>query len=153
MIVYRLAMGPFKEDLTGTGAKLFGGRWNDVGYPALYCTQYVSLAVLEILVRTGTNFLPVDYHLIQIAIPAKLFIQKIQKNKLKKDWKTDSEYTQWIGTEFLKTAVHPVLEIPSAIVDDENNFLLNPDHEDFKKIKIVSIAKFDFDHRLLLNNE
>ncbi|MEO6406762.1 MAG: RES domain-containing protein [Ferruginibacter sp.] len=148
MIVYRLAVAVYKDDLSGNGAKLYGGRWNNVGLPALYCTQSISLAVLEILVRTGINILPPEYWMIKLDIPEKIVIQKIAKTKLKTNWKTDIEYTQWMGSEFLKNDKNAVLEIPSAIVDDEFNFLLNPKNIDFKKIKIVSSEKFDFDKRL-----
>ncbi len=153
MIVYRLAASAYKDDLTGTGAKLYGGRWNSIGFPALYCTQNISLAVLEILVRTGIDILPPAYSIIKLDIPEKISVQKILKSKLKTGWKTDIESTQWMGTEFLKNAKHAVMEIPSAIIDDEYNFLINPRHADFKKIKLISAEKFEFDKRLFLRNE
>ncbi|MEO7263489.1 MAG: RES family NAD+ phosphorylase [Ferruginibacter sp.] len=153
MIVYRLASSAYKDDLTGTGAKLYGGRWNSIGFPALYCTQNLSLAVLEILVRTGINILPPEYSVIKLDIPEKVTVQKILNSKLKPGWKTDIESTQWMGTEFLRNAKNAVLEIPSAIVDVEFNFLINPIHTDFKKIKLISAEKFEFDKRLFLRNE
>lgn len=153
MIVYRLAASAYKDDLTGTGAKLYGGRWNNIGYPALYCTQNISLAVLEILVRTGIDILPPDYFIIELDIPDKLNLEKILISKLKADWKDDIETTQWIGTEFLKNEKSAVLEIPSAIIDNELNFIINPKHVDFKKIKLISVKKFEFDKRLFLRNE
>ena len=55
MIVYRLANGEFTHDLSGKGAKLYGGRWNSFGLPAVYTTEHISLAVLEILVHVKTN--------------------------------------------------------------------------------------------------
>lgn len=153
MIVHRLAASAYKDDLTGNGAKLYGGRWNSMGFPALYCTQSISLAVLEILVRTGIDILPPDYFIMKLEIPGKLVVQKIFKTKLKTGWKNEMEYSQWIGTEFLKSNKNPVLEIPSAIIDEEFNYLLNPAHPDFKKIKIISSEKFEFDKRLFLKNE
>ena len=153
MIVYRMATSRYKDDLSGQGAKLFGGRWNSVGLAALYCTQSISLAVLEVLVRTGFNTLPVNYWIMKLEIPENIMFQKISKSKLKPSWKTDPGYTQWMGSEFLKNAQNVALEIPSAIVDDEHNYLLNPLHDNFKKIKLISSEEFSFDKRLFLRNE
>lgn len=72
---------------------------------------------------------------------------------MKKEWKTDIGYTQWIGNEFLKSNRSMVLKIPSAIIDEEHNFIINTGHVEFKKIKITSSKKFSFDKRLYLKNE
>lgn len=152
MTIYRLAIGQYKDDLSGTGAKLFGGRWNTVGIPVLYTTENISLAVLEILVRTDIDLIPLHYYLLKIEVPDHS-VTVINKNKLKKEWKSDVSYTQWIGTEFLRSNKSLVLKIPSAIVDEEHNFIINTGHADFKKIKITSSKKFSFDKRLYLKNE
>jgi len=77
----------------------------------------------------------------------------ITTDKLKKDWKDDLGYTQFMGDEFIKSASHLLLKVPSAVVEKENNFIINPGHADFKKVKIVSIKKFEFDKRLFLKDE
>ena len=153
MIIYRLATETYKNDLSGTGAKMFGGRWNSVGVPVVYTTENISLAVLEILVRTDTNLIPLTYHLIKIEIADTLQVLAITTDKLKKDWKDDLGYTQFMGDEFIKSASHLLLKVPSAVVEKENNFIINPGHGDFKKVKIVSIKKFEFDKRLFLKDE
>ncbi len=151
MIVYRLATEQFVDDLTGTGAKLYGGRWNSVGVPALYTTESISLALVEILVNTSKILLPPDYMLLTLEIPDQLNVRTIYKNKLKKDWKKDIEYTQFIGSSFINAAEELALKVPSAVVDEESNFVLNPNHVDFKKVKIKSISKFQLDKRFFLN--
>jgi len=153
MIVYRLATAPYKDDITGTGAKLYGGRWNSVGIPILYCTENISLAVLEILVRADKHTIPASYHLIKINIPNTSEPLPISKEKLKKGWKDDVGYTQWMGDEFIKANEGLLLKVPSAIVDEENNYLLNTNHRDFNKVKILQAAAFRFDKRLFLENE
>ena len=153
MIIYRLAIETYKNDLSGTGSKLFGGRWNSVGLAVLYTTQNISLAVLEILVRTDMQTIPISYHLIKIDIPNAIEPQLISSDKLKKDWKNDIGYTQWMGDEFIKSANSLLLKVPSAIVDEENNYVINPKHNDFKKVKIVKVNKFQFDKRLFLKDE
>lgn len=152
MTTYRLCIEEFKDDISGTGAKLFGGRWNAAGIPVLYTTENISLAVLEIIVRTDISLIPLHYYLLKIEVP-DAGITMINKNKLKKEWKADAGYTQWIGNEFVKSGKALTLKIPSAIIDEEHNFIINTGHADFKKIKIISSKKFSFDKRLYLKNE
>jgi len=153
MIVYRLATEQYVEDLTGTGAKLFGGRWNNTGIAALYATENISLALVEILVRADKTLLPPDYMLLKLEIPDQLSIATIHKNKLKKNWKDDIEYTQFIGSSFVTTGAELALKVPSAIVEEENNYVINTNHADFKKVKIKSISKFQLDKRFFIINE
>ena len=153
MIVYRLTTTMYKEDLSGNGAKLFGGRWNTAGLPVLYTTENISLAVLEILVRADKYTIPSTYQLLKITLPDRSLPSIIQHSQLKTNWEDDIGYTQWIGNEFLKMTESLVLKVPSAIVPEENNFLLNPKHADFKKVKITDTSGFQFDKRLFLDNE
>ena len=153
MIIYRLCNEEYKDDISGTGAKLAGGRWNSIGVPVLYTSEHISLAVLEILVNTNTNLIPLSYYLFKIDIPDAVPLLAITKEKLKKDWKDDIGYTQWMGTEFCKAGKALFLKVPSAVIDEECNFIFNPLHKDFKKLKVVSAKKFHFDKRLYLKNE
>lgn len=152
MIVYRLASGDFANDLTGTGAKLYGGRWNSVGLPALYTTEHISLAVLEILVHIKFYNQPPDYHIVTLDIPDNK-TAAIDHQKLKKTWKDDINYGRYIGDEFLNDGQSLILKVPSAIIEQEHNFMINPVHADAGKIKIRSVQKFSFDKRLYLKND
>ena len=153
MIVYRLAIDMYKDDLSGTGAKLQGGRWNSAGHAVVYTTENISLAVLEILVRADAENIPLNYHLLKINIPDDHKAAVITKNKLKSGWKDDLGLTQWLGTEFIKAGESLLLKVPSAIVDEEHNFILNPKHPQFKQVKITATKKFHFDKRLFLKDE
>lgn len=153
MIVYRLSIEMFKDDLSGTGAKLLGGRWNSKDIAVLYTTENISLAVLEILVRADPEEIPLNYYLLKINIPDIDVPVIIAKNKLKADWKDDLHLTQWLGDEFIKNNASLFLKVPSSIVDEEHNYIINPKHPYFKNIKISSSRKFRFDKRLFLKNE
>ncbi len=153
MIVYRLTNGDYKNDLSGTGSKRYGGRWNSIGLPALYTTDHISLAVLEILVHVKSYRQPLNYHLISIEIPEPVNAVTIDHEKLKPNWKDDIAYGQFIGDKFLTSLQSLVLKIPSAIIEQENNYLINPAHPDAGKIKISASAIFLFDKRLYLKNE
>ena len=151
MIIYRLATERYSTDISGTGAKLMGGRWNSPGLLVLYTTENISLSVLEILVNAERQHIPQTYQLLKLTIPDTVTYNNVTKEKLKKQWKDDYEYTQWIGSEFLKQNKSLVLKVPSAVVDEECNFLFNPAHADFKKLKILSVNDFRFDKRLYLH--
>lgn len=149
MIIYRLSTGKFAKDISGTGAKLYGGRWNPIGFAGLYTSQYISLAILEILVRATKFTSPDSYTLTSFEIPDNC-IFSIQLKKLKKEWKSDLKYTQGIGEDFLTENNCLCLQVPSAIVPMENNFLLNPLHPDFKKVKIIDSELLELDKRLIM---
>lgn len=154
MIVYRLASGKYSNDLTGTGAKMYGGRWNSVGINIVYATEHISLSVLEILVHMRSFREPFDYRLVTIEIPeAENLLTTLDTGKLKTNWKDDIAYTQFIGDEFLKAKQSLALKVPSAIIEPEYNLLLNPLHPDAGKIKIRSSKVFIFDKRLYLKDE
>lgn len=153
MKVYRLTNGEYINDLSGTGSKLYGGRWNSIGFFALYTTEHISLAVLEILVHIKSYRRPLDYHLITIEIPETVNIASIDQLHLKRNWKEDISYGQLIGDEFLNEMQALVLKVPSAIVEQEYNFMINPAHPDADKVKINSSKVFIFDKRLYLKNE
>ena len=153
MIIYRLTSRDYINDLSGTGSKLYGGRWNSAGLNAIYGTENISLAILEILVHVKKYKLPSDYHLVTLNIPDTIKPVTISKERLKKSWKDDAAYTQFMGDEFIKSKHSLLLKVPSVIVDQENNFILNPKHPDAPKIKIISTKLFVFDKRLYLTNE
>jgi RES domain-containing protein len=148
MIVYRLAIPKYASDLSGEGAAIFGGRWNSIGLKAFYSSQYISLCILEILVRSKLNISPPDYQLITIEFPETGMVV-IKPAELKTGWKQHIEYTQWIGEEFLHSNKSLVLQVPSAIVERENNFLINPLHKNYSQVKIINIEPLDLDKRLM----
>lgn len=148
MTIYRLGNGSYASDLSGEGAKLFGGRWNSVGRSSLYTSEYISLCILEILAKASRHTTPDNYTLLTLEIPENLS-SEIKLNKLKENWQIHLEYTRFIGDEFLKENEKLTLKVPSAIVPQEHNFLINPLHKDFKKVKIISTELLNLDKRLL----
>lgn len=147
MIVYRLATPEYANDISGEGASIYGGRWNPVGVRALYASQNISLCILEILVRTEKKINPPGYQLITIELP-EANMTTIELSRLKTGWKQYNKYTQWIGEEFLKENKLLILQVSSAIVEKEHNFLINPLHKDFNHVKITGIEALGLDKRL-----
>lgn len=148
MIVYRFAHRKYARDLSGEGARLFGGRWNPVGQPAIYASEHISLGLLEVLVNAGSLEQLQQLRLMEIEIPDQAPTEVLTLKQLRKDWVNDLAYSQWLGAEILKTASALVLKCPSAVVHQEHNFVLNPLHKDFKKLKLRESTAFRFDERL-----
>ena len=148
MNLYRLTTTKYCQDLSGEGAKIYGGRWNPVGLPALYLSEFISLSILEILVRASQSTAPDAYTLLTFQFPENS-LTDIKLSSLKIHWQDHIDYTRYIGEEFLKDEKTLALRVPSAIVTQEHNFLLNPKHKDFKKIKIVHTELLNLDKRLL----
>lgn len=148
MIVYRISNEPYKSDISGNGAALYGSRWNSAGRRVLYTSEYISLCILESLVHLNLDFIPDNQYLLHISIPELKNEKSIAHNRMKKDWRENLEYTRWIGDQFVMAHESLVLKVPSAIVEQEHNFLLNPLHSEFKKVKIINAELLQLDKRL-----
>jgi RES domain-containing protein len=165
MIVYRLSAGKFKNDLSGKGAELAGGRWNSKGVAMLYTSSSIALCLCELAVHLPFGIVPKDYYLLTIEFPDNLSIVEIKSEKapptgrggggpggggLPKDWRSvpHAQSTQNIGDKFIAEGKSLVLKVPSAIVPADFNFLFNPAHKDFSKVKIMSAELFEFDSRI-----
>jgi RES domain-containing protein len=148
MIVYRLAQSKYSDDLKGMGAFLYGGRWNYPEHYILYTAEHISLAVLEILVSIKISSFDATYSLLSIEIPDEGY-KTLEPKKLKKDWDVDTDYTRSIGKDFLKNNELLYMKVPSAVIPQEHNIIINPLHSAIKKIKVIKKAAFKFDKRLL----
>jgi RES domain-containing protein len=151
MIVFRLAKTKFCKDLSGKGAETAGGRWNSKGVAIVYTGMSRALCTTEIAVHTPLGNIPVDYSLVSIDVP-ETSILKLENSKLPKDWKSfpHPHSTQMLGDKFIAENKYLIMKVSSVIVQGEFNYLINPIHKDFKKIKIVKIEDFVFDERLFV---
>lgn len=149
MIVYRITNETYKSDLSGNGAALLGSRWNSKGMRLLYTSQHISLSILESLVHLKTQYIPNTQYLLHIELPVYTEVKEISLSSLKDKWHQHIGYTQWIGDQFLQNIETLVLQVPSVVVQQEYNFLLNPLHHDFKKVKITNAELLELDKRLL----
>lgn len=150
MIVFRLGKEKYKNDLSGIGAEKYGGRWNSKGVRMVYTSQSRALANLEVAVHLTLKLVPKDYFLTSIEIPDELILDYPEKKLQGKNWKTHppSSFTQAEGDKFIKTGQKLVLKVPSAIVQGDYNFFINPLHADISKVKVLYSELFSFDKRL-----
>lgn len=148
MIVYRITLAKWTGSLTASGR---AARWNGNGHFMIYAASTRALACLENVVHRrsiGTDDL---FRVTLIEIPDDIKIIKIDKKRLPANWQEYINYAscQSIGNGWLNENKTAVLRVPSAIIAEEYNYLLNPKHPDFTRIKIRSTERFTFDERLL----
>jgi RES domain-containing protein len=148
MIVYRISNSVHSHDLSGAGAKRMGARWNSVGMPMLYTSGHISLAVLEMLVNTRFSDYATALDLMYIRLPEPHSPAMIELGNLKSGWTTDFEYTRFMGDAFIRQKKTLLLKVPSAVINEEFNYLANPLHPDFRKIKLLKTRSFWPDQRL-----
>lgn len=149
MIVYRLARQAFINDISGYGAEKTGGRWNSKGLAVLYTAASRALAMVEVAVHVPLGIIPINYFIATIDVPEN-DITELKADDLPPNWNSNPfiKATQFIGDNFIRANQHLVLQVPAASVPGDFNYLINPRHPDFNKIKLKSVDPFVFDVRL-----
>lgn len=147
MKVYRITLAKYSNSLVASGRE---ARWNSKGIFVIYAAASRSLACLENLVHRGGEGLDIKFMTMVIEIPQAVKMLSVYPASLTDDWRSYSsqKQTRAIGDAWVKAGETAVLKVPSAIVPDEYNFLINPNHGDFKKIELADVQPFDFDRRL-----
>ena len=150
MEVFRLSTSKWSKVLSGKGAALKGARWNSAGTEINYTGSNRSLAMAEVAVHFTLATLPSDYMMVTIFIPDDVSIKVVQEHDLPKDWNSFpyGSATQSFGDDFINENKYCLLKIPSAVTKGDFNILINPSHPEFKKIKIILVEPFPFDHRI-----
>ena len=135
----------------GEGAFRFGGRWNTRGARMVYTAGSLALAALEMLVHLDDDELLSAYSFVAAEIPPALILPVKDFRPLPKNWNASPPPVtlQRVGDEWIRSLASAVLEVPTAIVPLEQNYLLNPAHPDFARIKLERPRRFRFDQRLL----
>jgi RES domain-containing protein len=137
--------------LAGDNALRTPGRWHTRGRRVVYCAQSPAAALLEILVHfeIGLQDLPVRYRLLKIEAPNEVHVEHVSFDQLPADWPEKAELTRALGDGWLAKDSAALLSVPSAIVPETFNVLLNPAHQDAKHIVIVQAGEHVIDPRLL----
>lgn len=146
MIVYRIGKPQYSNDLSGQGAKLYGGRWNMVGTACVYTAQSRALALLEYLANVDSDLIPPKLCFTAIELSDEL-ITDISIDNLPKNWKsipTRSESKLFGSSKFKENL--PAIKVPSVIIQDEFNIVLNANFA--HQFKIIGVEDFQFDTRL-----
>lgn len=149
MIVFRLTKEKYKDELSGVGAEKYGGRWNNKRKQIIYTGESRALCTAEIAVHTPLGIMPSDYFVQSIRLPS-LKMLEIDPKDLDPKWRNFPHEitTKIIGDKFIDKNKYLVMKVPSAIIQDEFNYLINPNHKNFLRVKLIKIEEFKFDKRL-----
>jgi RES domain-containing protein len=144
MIVYRITLARYADALLASGN---AARWNSKDVKVIYTAATRALACLENVVHRSSRGLEGPFRTVIIEIPSSVFVQSIAPATLTPDWKdyVRMPYTQHIGDAWVAAGTSAVLQVPSAIVPEEFNYILNPGHADFARIKHLRVEPFAFD--------
>ncbi|GAB1462772.1 RES family NAD+ phosphorylase [Pedobacter sp.] len=150
MIVYRVANLKHKDQtLTGIDAEKVGGRWNEIGTRAVYCSENISLALLEYYVHSeNIATLPEKIVVAKIQIPDEFLIEELSELPERWNQYPYSSKTTSIFSEKSKDRNFFAIKIPSTIVPLESNFVLNPLFKNFGQIEIIEFLELPIDERL-----
>lgn len=147
MLVFRICLAQFANSLEASGR---AARWNGNDFKVIYTSSSLSLACLENVVHRSHLGLNQNFKCLTIDIPDDLKILELTSKQLHPNWMEFSSlpYTQEIGNNWINSLQTPIFKVPSSIIQQENNFLINPSHPDFVKITIKAVEPFVFDNRI-----
>ena len=133
----------------GEGARRFGGRWNSVGVPMVYTAATISLGLLEIMVHIGEESVLPSYSICEVEFDESL-ITRINIKTLPTNWKVSPPPPELlaIGDAWISDGTSAVLQVPSVLVETESNYLFNPRHKDFGRIRLYPPKPYQLDDRL-----
>ena len=149
MVVYRVSKTTFAKDLTGEGSRLFGGRWNHKFTACIYTSESRALALLEYTVNVNINNIPKLLSITSFNIPDDSIVQ-IKEKDLPVNWQ-DSPIptsTKDFGTNLIKRQNTFIIKIPSCILPEEFNYLINPANNLINTVTIIDLKEFVYDPRL-----
>ncbi|MGB5394908.1 MAG: RES family NAD+ phosphorylase [Lutimonas sp.] len=150
MIVYRVANVKYKDlTLSGIGAEKVGGRWNKVGTQAVYCSENISLALLEYYVHSeNIAYLPKKILIAKIMFPDEFVIEELKELPERWNQYPYSSKTTEIFTDLAKDRNVFALRVPSTIVGLESNIILNPLYKEYGKVEVIEFIELPIDARL-----
>ena len=145
--LYRAKYGP---GLDGTGGMFAGGRWHNLGERAVYFGGSAAIVVLERLAHTDADLLPNDLELAQFEFTDAVVETKVEEvATLPPNWRHDTDATRQIGRHWRRQGTSCLLAVPSAILPEETNYMLNPEHSWAQRLRLVRERPFAFDSRLI----
>jgi len=148
MRCYRIVRAAYASTaLSGEGARLYGGRWNPPGLRCVYAAGSRALAVLEMLVHLSPKTRGIEYRLIEVDVPDNLVGPQFL---MPEGWNVHPAGTssQQYGAQWLKSARHVALRVPSVVIPQEYNVILNPEAAGFDRIRLIDESSFKLDLRL-----
>lgn len=153
MLLYRVAHKKFLRDLSGEGARLYGGRWNSPGVSMVYTSLTLELAMFESIAHNTFTSLIKHFGIIILEVNAKVSAEELQESSLPKNWNIypPPRSLAKIGDRWINNKNSLLLKVPSSLFSSSVNCLINPNHPEFKMIKVVEVKDIAIDVRLMEN--
>jgi RES domain-containing protein len=147
MLVYRIVHNIYSKNLFASGVK---GRWNRLGKKVIYAAESIPLAFLENMVRRQGVGFNHDFKIMIIKIPDKIIISKIDVSKLEIGWRNFNDYSkcQTLGDAWYNAGKTMVLKVPSAVLPESFNYVINTEHSDYGLIKLIATTELVPDERI-----
>ena len=147
MLVYRIVHKSFSRKIIAPG---FAGRWNGSGRKVIYCAESIALAFLENMIRRQGIGFNQDFKTMILEIPDTMKIQFVQFKDLPAGWRKFNDYSksQPIGNKWYDDGVFPILKVPSAVLPESYNYVLNATHAECRKIKLLKTTDLIPDERI-----
>jgi RES domain-containing protein len=142
MILWRISN---YADLAGKGGLIAPGRWHRQGFAIVYCCDHPSTALLEILVHMDLDDLPLHFQLLKIRVPEDIALETVEIDAAEIN---DIDLTRQKGSNWLEDRSSCLLKVPSIILPEAGNVLINPQHADAARLVIENVARYPFDSRL-----
>lgn len=151
MQLFRIAKTEFVRDLSGAGSRVHGGRWNRKGTALIYTSENRALAALEYLVHVPMALAPAGLSTLRIEVPDNIELTAVDATSLPRDWKAypPPQDLAAVGTKWALSNATLLLRVPSVVVEHEFNYLINPSHPEFKRIRPHRPQRFFLDQRFL----
>ncbi len=139
------------QSLSGEGGLLYSARWHNAGQRIVYLAESPAGAMIEALVHLELDETdwPRSYHLIQVDFPDSLRIEMLKPTPAK-SWKTSVAASRKLGDEWLRSRRSALARVPSAVLPETWNVLMNPDHGDAKQVRMLRTIRAEYDPRLLV---
>lgn len=150
MHAWRIAKKQFALDRVGIGARLFGGRWNAPGIAVIYAGMTPEISAMETLVHAG-GLLPADLVLVRLDLPeGSNLYYRCEITNLPLGWDALPGSTSAVdfGNAFVNAGVHLGMIVPSVVMPEASNIVINPNHKAFTNVRVTIIRPFEFDSRL-----
>ncbi len=149
MLVYRVGATKYANDLTGEGAKLNGGRWNHVGIPCIYAGESRAIVLLEYSAHVSIDNIKRALSFTTFSVPDDSILE-LYTADLPGNWKDfpHPRETRDLGSQLLKENEYLLLKFPSAIIQEESIYILNPNHALMKKVSVKEVRDYAYDIRV-----
>ena len=151
MHLFRIAKTVYIRDSSGAGPRRYGGRWNHKGTAVIYAAESRSLATLEYLVHVPLSYEPLDLSVATLIVPDGASVREFPLSELPVDWNRFPAPSRLadLGSEWVLGNESLLLRVPSAVVDDEFNVVINPGHPEMAEVNVEDVTTYAFDERLL----